>query len=239
MNMSVTATHPREQRLAALIVGITLLIMAAAAFVSFGYVHSTLTVPDDANATFHNLRSSSALFTVEIIGWLLILICDIIVAWGIYVYFKAVHRSMALLSAWFRLIYAALLGIAIMNLLQVQQLMDSAYLQTLFGTAQAQAHVLSFIGAFESMWSFGLIIFSMHLLIIGWLACVAKTVPNGLSVLLIFAGIGYLVTSLIDLAVSGETAFLRVLIMILTVPMTIGEPGFGLWLLIKGGKPVS
>lgn len=238
--MSIVINERLQQRTAALTAGITLIIMALAAFFSYGFAHGTLVNLDDASATLDNLMSSSMLFKAEILGWLIVLICDIIVAWAFYVFLRPYHNHLSLLSAWFRLIYTAILGVAILNLLVSSILTDQATgILNVLETNQLQAQVMLSLAAFESVWSLGLIVFGGHLLITGWVAYKADPVPRWISILLLIAALCYMFTHLIPLVYSQDNAILDTLMMILTVPMTVGELGFGLWLLFRGGRAVS
>mgnify|MGYP001236405550 CR=1 FL=1 len=232
--------NPRmQQRTAALSAGTSMIIMALAAFFSFGYAHGTLVDLENADATLNRLLSSSTLFKAEILGWLIILICDIIVAWAFYVFLKPYHRHLSLLAAWFRLIYAAILGVAILNLLMVLILTGQAHGESLIEAPHQQEQVMLYLAAFESTWSFGLIIFGGHLLVTGLAAYKAEPIPRWISLLLLIAAFGYLFTHLSSFLYAEENKVLEILHTILTVPMTVGELGFGLWLLIRGGKSSS
>lgn len=237
--MGSIVNHSIQPRTAALTAGTALIIMALAAFFSYGYAHGTLVDLEDAGATLDRLATSSLLFKAEVLGWLVILICDIIVAWAFYVYLKPYHEQLSLLGAWLRLIYTAILGAAMMNLLLVMTLTGQANLQVLLEPAQQQAQVVSAIAAFESTWSFGLIIFGVHLLITGIVAYKSPPIPRWISVLLLIAGLAYLFTHLVTFLYTQENKALEIFNTILTVPMTVGELGFGMWLLIRGGKSVS
>lgn len=163
--MVTTHMQRTDQRTAALTAGIALIIMTLASFFSYGYVHASLMVQGDASATFHNILSSIMLFKAEILGWLLILIADIVVAWAFYLVLKPIHQGLSLLGTWFRLMYTAILGIAILNLLFVLQLTTSADHSAISDQLQTQA--MLYVRAFDSIWSIGLIIFGGHLLIVG------------------------------------------------------------------------
>lgn len=224
-----------EQRTAALTAGISLLIMTLASFFSYGFVHGSLIVQGDAGATFHNILSSTALFKAEIFGWVIILICDIVVAWAFYIFLRPIQKSLSLLGAWFRLTYATLLGIAILNLLIVLILVSSADSLSLMNTDQLQAHVSLYLEAFDSIWSIGLVLFGGHLLIVGFLAFKSNHIPKAISILLMIAGTGYLVIHLGKTFLPQYEGLLTTLEYVFTVPMIVGELGFGLWLLFRGG----
>ncbi|MFU1796059.1 DUF4386 domain-containing protein [Paenibacillus azoreducens] len=224
----------KDQRKTALTAGISLIMMTLASFFSYGFVHASLVVQGDASSTFHNIISSSSLFKAEIFGWVIILLCDIVVAWAFYIFLKPIHQSLSLLAAWFRLIYAAMLGIAILNLLFVLLLSNS--MDQLSLSDQLQAQALLYLGAFESMWSIGLIIFGGHLLIIGCITFKADIIPKIISILLVIAGIGYVLIHLCNVFLPQFDGIITTLKFIFTVPMIAGELGFGLWMLFKGGK---
>ncbi|WP_438445123.1 DUF4386 domain-containing protein [Gorillibacterium sp. sgz5001074] len=237
--MGSTLNPSMSQRTAARTAGISLIVMALAAFFSYGYAHGTLVNFEDADATMNRLISSSMLFKAEIVGWLIVLICDILVAWAFYVFLKPYHHYLSLLGAWFRLIYTAILGAAILNLLNALILTGQANIPFLLEAPQQQAQVMTALAAFESTWSFGLIIFGGHLLITGLVAYKADPIPRWISIFLLIAAFGYMFTHLISIVYAQENKALEMFTMILTMPMTVGELGFGLWLLFRGGKPVS
>ncbi|MFZ0369047.1 MAG: DUF4386 domain-containing protein [Halobacillus sp.] len=104
------------QQKAAFFSGVALLVMTLAAFFAQGYVHSTLVVDGDAAVTLKNIQASQSLFRLEILGWLIIVIMDLIVAWGFYMFLKPFHPGFALLAGWLRLLYTAVLAIAVSHL---------------------------------------------------------------------------------------------------------------------------
>ncbi|KJB89432.1 hypothetical protein AZ66_02190 [Paenibacillus sp. E194] len=223
-----------DQRASALTAGIALIIMALASFFSYGYVHASLVVQGDASATFHNIMSSTALFKAEILGWLMILIADIVVAWAFYMVLKPIHQGLSLLGAWFRLIYTAILGIAILNLLFVLLLTGSADHSAISDQLQTQA--MLYVRAFDAIWSMGLIIFGGHLLIVGYVTLRSASIPKIISILLLLAGTGYMLIHLCNVFLPQYEEVKTILTYVFTVPMIAGELGLGLWMLFKGGK---
>ena len=57
--MAISVNKLSYQRKSALAAGTSLLIMALAAFFSYGFVHGSLVVQGDASATFNNIMSSN------------------------------------------------------------------------------------------------------------------------------------------------------------------------------------
>lgn len=220
-------------RTAAIISGMALIIMAIVAGFSYGYVHNSLVVPGDVSTTYHNIASSITLFKVEIVGWIIILILDVIVTWSFYIFLKPINQELALLASWLRLTYAVILGIGILNLLFVLLLSNNVPV-----TDQLQENITFYLEAFEMIWAVGLIVFGLHLFIVGWITFQTNSIPKIISILLVIAAVGYLgihvcKTLLIDQNIITTIEF------IFNMPMIAGELGFGLWLLFKGGKVIK
>lgn len=209
--------------------------MALAAGFSYGYVHGSLVVSGDISTTYHNIASSIMLFKAEIIGWVVILILDVIVAWSFYIFLKPVNQELALLASWLRLTYAAILGIAILNKVFVLLLLNNTDYLSLLKIDQLQVNIALYLEAFEMIWSIGLIVFGVHLLVVGWIAFQSNSIPKIISILLVLAAIGYIGIHL-GKTLLIEQHIITTIELIFNIPMIAGELGFGLWLLFKGGR---
>lgn len=217
------------QRKSALIAGIALLLMAVAAGFAFGYAHNLLVIPENPEATLSNLQSSKILFVTEIIGWVLILLCDIVVSFALYFFFKYENQKLASYTAAARLIYSAILGVAIFYLAQILSLLSR--------TNNAANEVMSNLESFKTYWSFGLIIFGIHLSLLGTLTFKSKFIHNSWGVLLIFAGISYSLIHSSYFLIPEFGSYIKTAENILSIPMAVAEIGFAFWLIIRGGKP--
>ncbi|UED73659.1 DUF4386 domain-containing protein [Brevibacillus sp. DP1.3A] len=233
--MAVSVIQPSIQRKSALIAGISLFIMVLVSFFSYGFAHESLVVQGDANATFQNIKSSPMLFKAEIFGWVIILITDIVVAWAFYLFLKPNNPYLSLLAAWFRLIYTAILGIALLNLIVVLLLSKSTEPLGLIPIDQLQAQMMLSLQAFESIWSIGLMIFGGHLMLVGYVAVQSENIPRVIGLLLLAASVGYMVINLSKLFFPQNIGLISTLTAIFQLPMIAGELGFGIWLLLKGG----
>ena len=74
-------TNQNMQQKAAVVSSVALLVMTIAAFFAQGYVHSSLVVEGDATTTLKNIQASQRLFRLEVLGWLIIVIMDLVVSW--------------------------------------------------------------------------------------------------------------------------------------------------------------
>lgn len=139
--------------------GISLILMAAAAAFSYGYVHGSLVTEGDPAATFGSLTAAPLQFRAEILGWTLIMVCDIVAAWGLNKVLKPVQPGLSLLGAWLRLSYTAVLGAAVFSLIVVSLLTGSSTgAFSGFTANQLETETMLFLRSFEAVWSVGLII---------------------------------------------------------------------------------
>ena len=223
------------QRNAAKVAGFTIVIMAIAAVISTDATIGKLFVSGNASKTFTNISASPLLFRTGIFSWLVILVCDVLAAWGLYLFFKPVNKKLSLISAWFRLIYVAILGTAIVSLIDVlPYLSESEYLSTL-DTEYLRAQVLFSVDSFYNIWAFGLIVFGIHILFLGYLAVKSGFVPRILGILLLLAFLGYIITNSSNLLFPQYKNAMKIVELIFLIPM-LGEVALGIWLLYKGFK---
>ena len=214
---------------AALIAGIGLLIMVIAAPYAELYVFPKLFLFNNAAETAKNIIANKALFVSVIFGYLITFICDIVVAWALYILLKPVNENLSLLTAWFRLVYAIISLVALLNLVTVFRLLNTQDYSTEFKPDQLLIFVTLSLREFRNHWYFGLLFFSIHLGLLGYLVLRSKYIPKILGVLLIIAGLGYLLSNLKPFLFPGIN-------LDFAVYTFWGELIFMLWLLIKGSR---
>ncbi len=213
--------------------GAYLIIIAAGIYAEF-FVRSSLIVPADAAATARNIGESGLLFRSAIASELVMLACDVLVAVALYIVFEGVGRNVSLLAAFFRLVHAAVVAGNLLNAyVPLLLLADAGHVPNV-NADELHALVLVFLQAHAYGYVIGLVFFGFQCLLLGYLVFTSGLLPRILGVLLVCAGIGYLVdgfsrTLLADYA-QYETAFA----LIVFTPAFIGELSFGFWLLVKG-----
>lgn len=223
-------------RQAAIIAGFGYLIIFLLGISANFFVLQNLIVPEDAAATVNNIMSNEWQFRLGILGFIVMVIFDVVVAWALYVLLKPVNRSLSLLAAWFRLVNATIFGIALYNLFSVLQLLGSANYLMAFETGQLQVQVMLFFNAFNYTWLIGLIFFGIHLFILGYLILMSGYIPRILGVLLMIAALGYLIDSFANFLLPSYTDYEIIFMLIVVIPGVIGELSLTLWLLLKGTK---
>ena len=103
-------------RKAAIVTGLGLLIMTIFTLFADLFVRQRLVVPGDAATTVNNIMADESLFRIGICSFIIVIILDVLVAWALYVLLKPVNKSLSLLMAWFRLVYATIFGISLADL---------------------------------------------------------------------------------------------------------------------------
>lgn len=218
-----------------IIAGIALLIMAIVAGFSFGYVHSNLIV-DSPEIIVKNLIVNKSLFYAELLGWTIIFITDLIVAIALYFFFRSVSKQISMITAFIRIVYTLILGIAIIHLFKIVPILS---LDNIITDQPAFSDTLSNLQLFDKIWSIGLIIFGLHLIGLGYLSIKSKSVPKLLGYLLYFGGISYtLLHTSIQLSLFN-TKTLNTIENILALPMALAEILLAFWLLYNGFRNSS
>ncbi len=220
-----------SRRKAALAAGFGLLIMAVFAIYADFFVFKKLISPGNASLTVNNILAHASLFRIGICSFLVVIVCDIVVAWALYVFLKPVNKSLSLLTAWFRLVYAAIFGIALGNYLASLQLLSGADYVSAIEPNQLHAQVMLSINAFNDGWAVGYVFFSFHLGLLGYLVFKSRwgLTTRILGVLLVIGGAGYLIDYI------GRILFPH-FNMEITMITGWGELLFMFWLLFAGGK---
>lgn len=216
----------------AMIAGISLVIMAIIAGFSYGFVFNSLVVANNSMETLNNLINAKSLFTFGIIGWFSIITTDLIVSISLYIFLKDIDKKVSAFAAFLRLVYTLLLTLSVTKLVSVSNLI----LNVSEANESLAREVLTLLSSFDNIWSYGLIIFGVHLLLVGLVSYKSKSVPKIISILLIIAGLSYTLLNLMYGVLPQMDSYTKILEMILVLPMTIGELAFAIWLLIKGRK---
>lgn len=220
-------------RRAAKVAGFAILLMTLAAVVATDLAIGPLIELENPAASIANIKSNQLLFRVGILSWIVVLICDIIAAWGLYIFLSPVDKGISLISAWLRIVYTAILGTAILNLNYVLELIGSDYHLKTIGHANLESQTWLFLNSFDSSWSIGLLVFALHIFFLGYLGLKSNYIPKILSVFLIIGFIGYILIHLFTLLAPQFQNLIQILGWIFIIPM-LSEVALGLWLVTKG-----
>ena len=198
------------------VVGASILLMAIVGGAAYGFVHATLHIAGDPNATAEATAGKLDLVTLAASAWLLVALLDVIVSIGVYLLYQQTYHWLAATSGGLRAVYAAILVVATLALF------DSSL------NGKASKVYLAF-EQFEFIWSIALMVFGVHLCSLGYLVNKSANAPSVVGWLLIGAGISYLLSKGGGLAGFDLTEIEP----ILAALMIVGELGFAVWLITK------
>ena len=194
---------------AALIVGIGFIIMWVLALFADGFVLQSLVVPGDAAATTDNIQGDMLLFGLGIVGYIIILALDVVIALALYVILKPVNKTLSSVTAMLRLLYTAIMGISLFAL------------------------VLLFSNEYTSGKLIAYVFFISHVFLLGYLVFKSDYIHKALGIFLIIASFCYIILLYGEYIFSKE--LFDVLVMIVMIPATFAELALGIWLLVKRG----
>ncbi len=217
-----------NHRQMAKLAGWSLILMAIVAGIGYGYAFGAIYVKGDSAATLSNILQHRAMLPIVITTYSIMLLLDVVVAWALYKFFLQDNPALSRIAGWLRVVYCVWLAVAILQLY---------YAQDLSAMKGADAGVvMNYIERFLQVWSQGLIVFGVHLLLIGTLACRTAAIPKLISGLAFFAGLAYVGTNILQQSWVGYMLHKATVEAVLSLPMALGELLLAVWLIRKGGK---
>ena len=188
-----------------------LFIFFAAIFANFFVLESILKNPLEA------VQQDSIMVRFGIVAFLITVVFDVIVAWALFELYKS--HPLSGLSTYFRMMHAAIMGVAIF-----------ALPMTL--TLRNELEILKQAEIFNTIWLIGLFFFGIHLILLGKI--IVK--PKLIAIFLIIAGIMYMADTAAHFLLPSYKEYSSVFLAFVAIPSIVGEMSFAIWLLIKGGK---
>ena len=189
------------------------------------YLPSRFIVRGDAAATANNVIASESLFRFGIVGNLFTFIANIFLALALYQLLKVVNKNMASLMVILFLVGVPIAMLNELSQLAILQLLGGADYLKAYPTDQLQALAYLLLRLHDQGLLIAHIFFGLWLLPMGYLVFKSGFIPRIVGVLLVIAGVGYVVQSF--------AAFLGYNVNIILFT-GLGELVFLLWLMIKG-----
>jgi hypothetical protein len=161
-------------------------------------------VPGDTAALARDIEANRRLFGFAVVGYLVVLALDSVIAIALYIVLKPASGMLALITAALRLSYACILAVGLFAL--VVQVID------VYGYAAVK--------------SAGYVFFALHVFFLGYTTFQSGYIPRSIGVLLIIASFTYIVF-FVDLHLSEtvETAIM--------LTMAVAELSLCIWLMLK------
>lgn len=214
-------------RQAALIAGFAYLL-GPVSYAEFT-LYPKLVIPGHIEQTVANIAAHHGMYVAMFMCYFVNFIEDIVIAWALYYLLAPVNRAVSALASLFQLVYATITLGAAFNMATVFRMVTTPEYATVFGTAQLHAQVDLLLHSFRYHYALGLVLFGIHLVLVGALIIRSTYMPWWLGVLLVIDGLGWIITELqpyLYPSVNVDWLFVTF----------FGELVFMLWLLIMGWR---
>jgi len=225
--MGNTQTNGLTLRVAAIIVGLAYLLdpVSYAEFTAY----PKLVIPGHIEQTVANITAHPGLFVMALFFYFINFIEDVIIAWALYYLLAPVSRAVSALASLFQLVYAGIAFVGMFNLASVYRMLTQPEYLQVFGAGPLRAQVDLLLHTFRTCYSLALVLFGIHLILIGFLIVRSRYIPWWLGVALVIDGAGWIVTELQPYLYPN----VNVDFLFFTF---FGEVLFMLWLLIMGWR---
>lgn len=227
----------RSQRRAARVAAVTCLITMAIIIASNFGITERLLVAGNAAETARNILAHQRLFRLNIASDLIYATGVMVLLTTLYVVLKPVNRGLALLGAFFRLIYASMwIVIALNSLLALRILIGADYLRV-FETDQAQAWARLYLAWGFDVYYVGLLFYALASTACGYLWFRSHYVPRGFGAFGVISS-AWCVACTLAFLINPDFAK-TVNLWWFDTPMAIFELALSLWLLFMGLRETS
>lgn len=192
-----------------------LVIFFAAIFANFFVIESILERPVET------IQQDHLAVRAGILAFLITVVFDVVVAWALFELFRP--HPLSVLSTLFRMMHAAIMGVAISALPPLLEM-------------DVGEEILTQVGVFNTIWVIGLFFFGVHLVLL------ARIIgrPKFIAIFLVLAGAMYMLDTAARFAVADYEAYASIFLALVAIPSLGGEMSLAIWLLVKGGRdPLS
>ena len=232
MEIQVTAPPLRSQARKA---GVLYLIIILSGLFSEMVVRSGIIVPDDIRATAENIMAKETLFRLGFLSDLIMVMSDVGVALLFYLLFRHVNKGLSMLSAFFRLAQATVIGINLLNMFMPLILLNRGEFLQAFSDEQVYSLSSLFLEAHTYGYLISGVFFGVSCVLLGVLIYRSEYFPRWLGVLVLAAGISYLIDGITNFLAPGYASLSEYLVVSVAV---ISELSLCLFLLIKGTRTI-
>lgn len=191
----------------------------------------------DAAETAKNIIANQTLFRINIVCNLIYLVTLIVMLTSLYGILKQVNKNLALVAAFFRLIYALIWGIIALNIFGAMRLLGDATYLSVFEADQLQTLARLHLKSSWDAYYIGLPFWGLASAVCSYLWLRSRYIPRVLAVFGIISSVWCVICAFTFLIFPeyGKVVHLG----LFDVPLTLFEVILGFWLLIKGLKPAG
>jgi hypothetical protein len=229
------STIDESQRKAARVAGFTCLFtMAIVVFTNFG-IHARLIVAGNAAETARNIMAHERLFRIGIASDLIYGAGVVVLLTALYVILKPVSRGLALLAAFFRLLYALMWVVVALNLFDVLRLLGGADYLRVFEADRLQALAMLDLSAGFDAYYVGLLFWGLGSAVCSYLWFKSRYIPRALAAWGVISSVFCAACTFVFIIFPGFAKVVN--LWWFDSPMAIFEMATSFWLLFKGLRP--
>jgi len=177
--MAITAIDESQRKAAKIAAVAYLFTFAIVVYVNFA-IHDRL-ITDNAAETARNILSHEQLFRVGIVGDLIYCVGIVVLLTALYVILKPVNWGLALLAAFWRLVWVLMWLAATLSLFDALRLLSGAEYLRAFEAERLQALAKLYIGTRFNDYYVGLLFNALASTICGYLWLKSRYIPRALA----------------------------------------------------------
>ena len=206
-----------------------LLSTAIVVYTNFGIV-SKLMVAGNPARTAQNILDHESLFRLSIIGHMFYCVGLLIFLSALYVILKRVNEGLALAAALFRLVFALIWILVVLNFFTALRLISNDYLKVI-ETERLQALAKLFLSGYDAYYV-GLLFWSLASTLCGWLWFRSRFIPTALGLFGFVSSAWCVFCAVVFLVYPGFEKIVN--LWWFDSPMAVFEIVLSFWLLFKG-----
>jgi Domain of unknown function (DUF4386) len=221
-----------EQQTAAKVAGISYpLTFAAVVYVNFA-IHNRLIVHNNAAETDRNILAHEQLFRIGIVGDLFYCVGVVVLLSALYVILKPVSRGLAVLAAFWRLVWVLMWLAMTLHLFDALRLLNGAeYLQA-FEPGRLQSLALFYLGSSFDYYYVGLLFGSLASTVCGYLWFKSRYIPRALAAFGLISSAFCVACTLVFYIFPNFDKIVN--LWWFDTPMALFDIALSFWLLFKG-----
>lgn len=143
-------------------------------------ISAKLNVPDNAAEAAKNILAHQSLFRLSLVCYLLYSVGTLVVLSALYVLLKPVDRTLSLIAAFWRLLYAIVWAYIVLNFFTALRLISGAGYLKVIEPDRLQALAKVFLSGFDGYYV-GLLFWSLASSACAWLFFKSRYIPRALS----------------------------------------------------------
>ncbi len=220
-----------EQQTAAKVAGFAyLMTFATVVYVNFG-IHDRLISENNAE-TARNILAHETLFRIGIVGDLIYCAGVIVLLTALYVLLKPVNRGLALLAAFWRLVWVLMWLVMTLQLFDALRLLRGADFSQALGAERVQALMSLYLGTRFDYYYVGLLFGSLASTVCGYLWFKSRYIPRSLAAFGVISSAFCVTCTLVFYVFPNFDKIVN--LWWFDMPMAIFDMALSLWLLFKG-----